>query len=133
MQFTHWLLIGLVACVCFIVPTQAICMAPEFGKATYYANKFHGKKTANGERYDKNELTCAHKKHKFGTLLRVTRMDNGNSVIVRVNDRGPFAHGYVIDLSYAAAEAIDMIKMGVVKVKIEVVERTQYQTRRKNH
>jgi rare lipoprotein A len=120
LQYVWIFMLGL-ACIGFL-PVQASAFAPEFGKATYYANKFHGKKTANGERYDKNELTCAHKKHKFGTLLRVTRLDNGNSVIVRVNDRGPFAHGYIIDLSYAAAEAIDMIKEGVIKVKIEVYD-----------
>jgi rare lipoprotein A len=96
--------------------------AAEFGKATYYANSFQGKKTASGQPYDRGQLTCAHKSYPFGTLLRVTRLDTQNSVEVRVNDRGPYAEGYVIDLSYSAAEAIDMIKNGVVKVKVEVVE-----------
>ncbi len=93
----------------------------EIGIATYYGDKFHGRKTASGELYDKNLLTCAHKTLKFGTKIRVTRMDNGKSVIVRVNDRGPFVKGYIVDLSRKAATEIDMLKDGITKVKIEVL------------
>ncbi|MFN0174561.1 MAG: septal ring lytic transglycosylase RlpA family protein [Saprospiraceae bacterium] len=93
----------------------------EYGKAGYYADSLHGRKTASGEKYDKYEFTCAHKTLAFGTKIKVTRLDNKKSVIVRVNDRGPFVEGYVTDLSRAAAEEIGLIKIGVTRVKIEVV------------
>lgn len=93
----------------------------EYGTATYYGNEFHGRKTASGEKYDKNKLTCAHRTLPFGTTVRVTRLDNKKSVDVRVTDRGPFIKGYIVDLSRAAAERIGMIAEGVVKVKLEVV------------
>ncbi|MDX1911260.1 MAG: septal ring lytic transglycosylase RlpA family protein [Saprospiraceae bacterium] len=94
----------------------------EYGKAGYYADSLHGRKTASGEKYDKFDFTCAHKTLAFGTKIRVTRLDNKKSVVVRVNDRGPFVEGYVTDLSRAAAEEIGLIKIGVTRVKIEVVE-----------
>ena len=97
--------------------------AEEFGKAGYYADSLHGRKTASGEKYDKNLLTCAHKSLPFGTKIRVTRLDNKHSVIVKVNDRGPFSEGYVVDLSRKAAEELDLIKVGHARVKIEVVEK----------
>ncbi len=92
----------------------------EFGKAAYYADHLQGRKTASGEKYDKEALTCSHKTHPFGTKLRVTRMDNKRSVVVTVNDRGPFHDGFVVDLSRKAAEAIGLIKDGVTRVKVEV-------------
>lgn len=94
----------------------------EFGKCGYYADALHGRNTASGEKYDKTKLTCAHKSLPFGTIIRVTRLDNQKSVEVRVNDRGPYVDGYVTDISRKAAEEIDLIKAGVAKVKIEVVE-----------
>lgn len=102
--------------------TAGYAASPEFGKASYYSNKFEGRKTANGEIYKNDLLTCAHKTLKFGTMIRVTRLDNGLSVVVRVNDRGPKREGFVVDLSYSAALNIDMIKSGVVNVKVEMVE-----------
>lgn len=93
----------------------------EYGLATVYADKFHGRRTAYGFTYDKNKLTAAHKKHPAGTRLRVTRTDNGKSVVVTVNDEGPFTVGHIIDLSRAAAERLDMIELGVANVKVEVV------------
>lgn len=102
--------------------TQLFAASPEFGKASYYSDKFQGRKTSSGELYDKNLLTCAHKTYKFGTLVRVTRLDNGLSVVARVNDRGPKREGHVVDLSYTAALQIDLIKAGVLQVKVEVVE-----------
>ncbi len=92
------------------------------GKATYYGNKFHGRKTASGERYDRRKLTAAHTALPFGTMVRVTNLDNGKKVTVRINDRGPLKNGRIIDLSRAAAEAIDMISAGVVRVGIEIVK-----------
>jgi rare lipoprotein A len=89
--------------------------------ASYYSDIFHGRKTASGETYDKWAFTCAHRKLAFGTKLVVTNLANKRSVLVRVNDRGPFVKGRIIDLSYAAAEKIGMIAAGVVKVKVEQV------------
>jgi rare lipoprotein A len=100
----------------------AIRAVEEFGKAGYYADSLHGRKTASGEVYDKNDLTCAHKSLPYGTKVRVTRLDNKKSVVVRVNDRGPFIDGYVVDVSRRAAEEIGLIKDGITRVKVEVVE-----------
>lgn len=94
---------------------------PEYGKASFYSDKMQGRPTSSGERYDKNQLTCAHNTHAFGTRLRVTRVDNGKYVEVRVNDRGPFIDGYIVDLSRRAAEAIGLIQEGLTRVKIEVI------------
>ena len=91
------------------------------GIASYYHNKFHGRTTANGERYNRRELTAAHREYPFGTYVRVTSMVNGKSVIVRINDRGPFRRARVIDLSRAAAEELDMIHDGLAEVRIEVL------------
>lgn len=91
------------------------------GVASYYHNKFHGRTTANGERYNKRELTAAHRDYPFGTYVRVISMVNGKSVIVRINDRGPFRRARVIDLSRAAAEELDMIHDGLAEVRIEVL------------
>jgi rare lipoprotein A len=90
------------------------------GSASYYADKFHGKKTASGERYDKRAFTCAHRRLPFGTLVKVEHVKTGKSVVVRVNDRGPFGKG-VIDLSRAAAEQIGMIAEGRAKVRVSVL------------
>lgn len=93
----------------------------ELGLASYYGDKFHGLKTAYGDTYDRNKYTCAHKRHKYGTKLKVTRIDNKKSVVVKVTDKGPFVKGRVIDLSYVAAEKIGLIQDGVTEVKVEVV------------
>lgn len=98
----------------------ALAQAPEYGNAIYYADYFHGKRTASGETYDKYGFTCAHKVHPFGTQLKVTRMDNFKSVVVRVNDRGPYNPGCVIDISWAAADQIGLLLDGKVEVKVEV-------------
>jgi rare lipoprotein A len=90
--------------------------------ASYYGDDFHGRKTASGEVFDQWKLTCAHRDLPFGTRLKVTNLQNKKSVMVRVNDRGPWVSGRLIDLSYAAAKKIDMIQRGVVKVKIEIVK-----------
>lgn len=87
--------------------------------ASWYGPGFHGRKTANGERFNTNDLTAAHKSLPFNTLLRVTNLENGRYTIVRVNDRGPYARGRIIDLSYAAKTEIGM--GGLAKVKIEIV------------
>ena len=91
------------------------------GNASYYADRYHGRTTASGERFDVDALTAAHKTMAFGTVVRVTNLKNGKSVTVRVNDRGPYVGGRVIDLSPAAARRIDMIRDGVVPVKLQVL------------
>jgi rare lipoprotein A len=91
------------------------------GVASFYAEAFHGRTTANGETFDMNAMTCAHKTLPFGTILRVTNLDNDRDVTVRVNDRGPYISGRIIDLSKGAARSIDMIDSGTANVLIEVV------------
>ncbi|MEN8006449.1 MAG: septal ring lytic transglycosylase RlpA family protein [Candidatus Krumholzibacteriota bacterium] len=91
------------------------------GGASYYAHKFHGRQTASGEIYDENQMTAAHKTLPFGTRVRVTNLSNGKKVLVRINDRGPFVAGRIIDLSYKAAGDLDMISAGVVKARVEIL------------
>lgn len=93
-------------------------VAQEQGGASWYARYFHGRRTANGERYDQNELTAAHKTLPFGTVVRVRSEVNGKEVDVRINDRGPFVAGRVIDLSQAAAKALGMLQLGVKRVTL---------------
>lgn len=92
------------------------------GVASYYSDKLAGRKTANGERYNPRALTAAHRSLPFGTIVRVVREDTRQSVYVRINDRGPYRKGRVIDLSRAAAEELAMIRSGLAKVRAEVVE-----------
>jgi len=92
------------------------------GEASYYADRFVGRKTASGQRYSHRKLTAAHRTLPFGSLLRVTHLGNGRSVLVVVNDRGPWKRGRIIDLSRAAAAKLDMIRAGVARVRIEVLE-----------
>ncbi len=91
------------------------------GLASWYGPNFHGKPTSSQEIYDMYDMTAAHRSLPFGTQVMVTNMKNGKSVIVRINDRGPFIKGRIIDLSYAAAQMLDMTGEGVVPVKIEVL------------
>lgn len=92
------------------------------GMASYYGNEFHGRKTASGERFDQGKPTAAHRTLPFGTRLKVTNTQNGKSVLVRVNDRGPFAKGRIIDLSSSAFKSIASLNAGVVPVRIQVVD-----------
>ena len=89
------------------------------GKASYYGNKFHGRRTSDGSVYHRDSLTCAHRTLPFGTLLKVRNVKNGREVIVKVNDRGPFVRGRLVDLSYAAAKEIGMIAAGVARVEVK--------------
>ncbi len=92
------------------------------GIASYYADEFHGRTTANGETYDMNAMTAAHRTLPFNSRVRVTNRENGKSVVVRINDRGPFIGDRVIDLSLAAAKALGMIPRGTASVTIDVIE-----------
>jgi rare lipoprotein A len=92
------------------------------GIASYYADDYHGKQTSNGEVYNMNDLTAAHRTFPFGTMVRVTNLENKKVVVVRVNDRGPFKEGRILDLSLGAAKELDLIRNGTAKVKLEVLE-----------
>ena len=94
------------------------------GKASFYSKRATGSRTANGERLHHDSLTCAHRSYPFGTLLRVTNVMNGKQVVVRVNDRGPFRKGRIIDLSWGAARAIGMISQGIAPVTVERLRET---------
>lgn len=94
----------------------------ETGKASFYAMKFQGRKTASGELFNQSADTAAHRTLPFGTLVKVTNSANGKSVVVRINDRGPFVRGRVIDLSQSAFKSIGNLNRGIVPVKIQVVE-----------
>ncbi|HQJ74884.1 MAG TPA: septal ring lytic transglycosylase RlpA family protein [Bacteroidota bacterium] len=92
------------------------------GIASYYSMKHENKRTASGEKYKSSNLTAAHRTLPFGTLVKVTNLKNNKSVIVKINDRGPFVKGRILDLSYSAAKEIDMLMNGMAKVKIEVID-----------
>lgn len=100
----------------FSLPAQA-----ETVKATWYGKQFHGRKTANGERFDQYSFTAAHRYFKFGTVLHLTHKDK--HVIVRINDRGPFKRGISIDMSYAAAKKLGCIDIGICKVKMTILSK----------
>lgn len=93
-----------------------------FGIASYYSERFHGRPTASGELYDSKGLTAAHPTLPFGTLVRVHNLKNGRSLVVRINDRGPFHRGRIIDLSGTAARSLGFFRAGKAKVRLEVVE-----------
>ncbi|HEX6172683.1 MAG TPA: septal ring lytic transglycosylase RlpA family protein [Candidatus Binatia bacterium] len=117
--------IGLAACSLppsRIPPPVTASRASQTGIASWYGPGFHGKATASGVIYNQHELTAAHQTLPLGTRVLVTNLDNGRSIEVLINDRGPFAKGRIIDLSYAAAETLGMIGPGTIPVRIEVVD-----------
>ena len=97
----------------------------QVGVASWYGEAFRGKKTANGEIYDPDKLTAAHRRLPFGTLVKVTDLSNNRQVIVRINDRGPYKRGRIIDLSLAAARQLGMVKKGLAKVKVEIIPKDE--------
>lgn len=101
----------------------------EEGIASWYGTKFHGKRTSSGEPYDMYSMTAAHKNLPIPSYVRVTNLDNNKSTVVRVNDRGPFASGRIIDLSYAAASKLGILNMGTGRVKVEAIDATSPTTR----
>jgi len=94
----------------------------EEGVASFYADRFHGRVTANGETYDRQALTAAHRDLPFDTRVKVINLDNGSSVWVRINDRGPYAKGRIIDLSGAAARKLGLEEDGTAKVRLEIYD-----------
>ncbi len=107
-----------------VAPAPPVPVFEQTGKASWYGDWHHGKKTASGEKFDKNDLSAAHRTLPLGTEARVTNIENGKSVDVTINDRGPYKQGRVIDLSEAAAKELEIKDKGVARVKIEVVEET---------
>jgi rare lipoprotein A len=91
------------------------------GSASYYAHKFHGRRTASGETFDNGAMTAAHRTLPFGSLVRVTNPATGQSVVVRINDRGPFTRGRMIDVSRAAAEQLGLVARGHATVELELI------------
>jgi len=125
---SNWLfvpvLIGAVGCgkPAVRVPSPpAAMLGAEVGIASWYGHPYHGRKAANGEIYDMNRLTAAHRTLPFNTRVRVRNLENAKSVEVRINDRGPFVRGRIIDLSRAAARSIDMLQSGTARVRLEVI------------
>lgn len=96
----------------------------EYGWASWYGDKFHGRRTSSGEVYNMYQLTAAHRTLPMGTNVMVTHVDSGNSAMVTINDRGPFVRGRIIDLSYAAARSLKMVEEGVAWVRVEVLDKT---------
>lgn len=111
--------------LCFSASTLFAEMYKENVVASFYADKFNGRRTASGEIFDTNGYTAAHKTLPFGTVLKVTNLDNGKAVKVRINDRGPFVQGREIDVSKAAAIELDMVGNGTAKVSLEIVDGTE--------
>lgn len=107
--------------ICFL--SSMYLHAQEYGVASFYDDKYHGKLTASGELYDKTKFTAAHNTLPYNTIIEITRLDTKQSVRARVNDRGPYIPGRIVDLSKAAAEKLNMVNDGTVRVKIEVVDK----------
>ena len=114
-------LMGLWLAVIVVLATPTISVADEEGAAAYYDESLHGTSTASGEPYDRNAMTAAHRTLAFGTKVRVTNLDNGKIVVVRINDRGPHVKSRIIDLSGASAEKLGMLDAGEAIVRIEIV------------
>lgn len=113
------LLLLVAACSTIRVPVIGPNGRGEVGEASWYGRRHQGLRTASGERYDRFAMTAAHPDLSFGTRVRVKNLENGKSVVVRINDRGPFVRGRIIDLSYAAARTLGMTADGVARVRIE--------------
>lgn len=109
-----------IICLCFAAVALS-AQEPEFGMASYYDDDFQGGRTAYGEVYDKSKLTAAHKLYPYGSMIKVTRLDNKKSVTVKVIDKGPFIKGRVVDLSKAAAERLGLVNDGIAEVKVELI------------
>jgi len=101
---------------------DASILQTEFTVASYYADKFNGRKTANGETYNMYGISAAHISYPFGTIVKVTNLTNGKSVVLKINDRKPDTNGRDIDLSLGAAEKLDMVQSGIAKVRIDVLK-----------
>ena len=106
--------------------------AQQRGKASFYSRQATGARTSSGERLHHRDFTCAHRTHPFGTLLKVKNLSNGKEVVVRVNDRGPFGRGRIVDLSWGAAKALGMLSQGVVAVEVTPVGKSKVSSKGKS-
>lgn len=111
----------LASCSSRVPPPPREPLTGQTGIASWYGGKFHGRTTANGETYDKHGMTAAHRTLPFDTIVKVTNLANGKSVRLRINDRGPFVKGRIIDVSRRAAEELDFRIKGITRVRLEVV------------
>ncbi len=118
-----WLFVAvqLVLCGCRKENSLTATGDVRYGTASYYANALHGKRTASGSRYNRRRLTAAHRTLPFGTRVRVTNLRNDRSVVVQITDRGPYTEGRIIDVSYAAAKRLDMVKQGTTRVRLTIL------------
>lgn len=114
-------IVAILACMPLVAAAKYSSGDTLTGVATYYDKGFHGGKTASGQRYDQTAYTAAHKRLPFGTKVRVTQKKSGKSVVVTINDRGPYVKGRVIDLSRRAARDLGMLQRGTAKVEIEIL------------
>ena len=122
MRFFNVMIAGLLLTQPFVLQARSGAVDLGTGGASYYSNEFAGRRTANGEAFNPNALTAAHRTAAFGSSIRVTHLGNGKEVIVRVNDRGPFTRGRIIDISYAAAKKIGLHHSGTAKVRLTLVQ-----------
>lgn len=106
--------------------SQSSALKAYTGMASYYSHNLHGTKTFSGEHYDKTILTAASRTLPMGTIVRVTNLRNERQVVVRINDRGPYEPNWIIDLSYEAAKRLDMLSVGIIKVRVEVIDKREY-------
>jgi rare lipoprotein A len=122
-SFKNTLILSTVLCLfCLQSFSQTVQIGKTFkGKASYYHDKFHGRRTANGDTMDNQEFTCAHRSLPFGTMIEVTNPYNGKWVTVKVNDRGPYSKNRIIDVSFAAAQKIGMLNRGVMTIHAMIV------------
>ena len=111
---------AVVLILALLVTPLSLMAGAEAGTASYYADSLDGNPTASGEPYDKDDLTAAHRTLPFDTMVKVTNLDNGKTVVVRINDRGPHSKSRIIDVSVAAAKQLDLIDSGTAEVRVEV-------------
>mgnify|MGYP002524305348 FL=1 len=121
-KIESYITVKLIALAVILLTFITNANAQERGKATYYSHRLHGLKMSDGSRYHRDSMTCAHKTYPLGTTLKVRNLKNDKEVYVKVTDRGPFGHRRIIDLSYAAAKELDIVRMGVASVQVEKVE-----------
>ena len=115
-------IIVIILCAILHIEGQAQQIMTIRGKASYYADRFHGRRTANGEIYHIDSMTCAHLRFPFGTRLRVRHLGNGKEIVVRVNDRGPYSNRYIIDLSKTAARELGILHSGHADVELSLYD-----------
>lgn len=118
--------------ICLVWSVAIVSEAQILGNATYYSDRFHGRKTSDGSLYHRDSLTCAHRTYPFGTLLKIRNPKNGSEVVVKVTDRGPHRKNAVIDLSRAAAEELEIVRFGIAQVEVMPWDGTGFPFRRQD-